>query len=117
VVPERVGGHYLTRCYNSAVRRFALTIVVSLLTVSASDVSRLIIAEPCGVGLEEPGQNDGACPPTCVTCGCCAQAAEPAAAAIPTSPNIPLTDTEAVQPRTPSTDPRPILHVPRSPVA
>ena len=56
--------HYVTRCYDSAVRRFALTIVVVLLTVSASDVSRLIIAEPCGVGVEERGQHDGACPPS-----------------------------------------------------
>src|SRR5687767_7808663 len=41
-VPAQVGGHWVTRCH-FAVRRFALAIVVALFTLSASDVSGLII--------------------------------------------------------------------------
>jgi len=70
------------------VRRFALAIIVALLTFSASGVYALVIAEPC-TGYEQPGQDDGACPPTCVTCGCCAQAVEPVAVVISAIPGLP----------------------------
>jgi len=57
------------------VRRFALAIIVALSTFSASGAYALVITEPC-TGYEQPGQDVGACPPTCVTCGCCALAVE-----------------------------------------
>jgi hypothetical protein len=94
------------------VRRFALAIIVGLLTLSASGVSGLIVAEPC-TGYERSGEDDGACPPTCVTCGCCAQAAEPITIVIAESPNVLVADVAAVLPQFPTTDPRDILHVPR----
>jgi hypothetical protein len=93
------------------VRRFVFGIVVGLLTLSASDISSLIIDEPC-TGYELPG-SDGTCPPTCVTCGCCAQAAEPVAIVVATSPDILVADIAALLPDPPRTDPRDILHVPK----
>jgi hypothetical protein len=94
------------------VRRFALAVFVALLTFSASGVSAMVVLEPC-TGYEQPGQEDGACPPTCVTCGCCAQAVEPALLSITASPDAPLTELTAFVPRTPRNAARDILHVPR----
>jgi hypothetical protein len=94
------------------VRRFALAIVVGLLTLGASGVSSLVINEPC-TGYELPGSDDGACPPTCVTCGCCAQAVEPAMFVVAISPDIPVADLTTFLPDFPRTDPRDILHVPK----
>jgi hypothetical protein len=73
------------------VRRFALAIILALLTVSAPGAFALVIAEPC-MGYEQPGQDDGACPPICVTCGCCAQAVEPVAIVISATPDTPIDD-------------------------
>ena len=39
------------------MRRFALAVIVGLLTFSASGVYSLVIAEPC-TGYEQPGQED-----------------------------------------------------------
>lgn len=96
------------------VRRFAFAIVGGLLRLSASGVSTLIAGEPC-TGYEVTGQSedDGACPPTCVTCGCCAQAAEPVAVAVSGSPDAPVSALNTVLPRIPTTDPLDILHVPK----
>jgi hypothetical protein len=104
--------------YNTRVRRLVLAIIVGLLTLSGSGVSSLVIEEPCS-GFELPGQveDDGACPPTCVTCGCCAQAVEPVALAIASSPDAPIADCAAVRPDVLTTDPRDILHVPKSVLA
>jgi hypothetical protein len=100
--------------YNQNVRRFALAIIVGLLTLSASGVSTLIAGEPCtGYELAGQGEDDNACPPTCVTCGCCAQAAEPVAVAVSSSPEIPLSNLITVLPRIPRTDPSDILHIPK----
>ena len=94
------------------VRRFALAVVVGLLAFSASGVSALVTSEPC-TGYELPGQNDGSCPPTCVTCGCCAQAAElrplPVMEALP----LPSMERRVVPIRHPKAPPSDILHVPR----
>ena len=96
------------------MRQFALAIIVGLLALSASGVSTLIAGEPCtGYELTGEGEDDGPCPPTCVTCGCCAQAAETVAVAVSTSPDIPVSDLIAVLPRIPRTDPLDILHVPK----
>jgi hypothetical protein len=93
------------------MRRFALAVVVALLTFSASGLSSLVIAEPC-TRQEQPG-HDGACPPTCVTCGCCAQAAETVAVVVPVVVDAPLAETPDVLPVVPRTTPRDILHVPK----
>jgi hypothetical protein len=98
------------------VRRVALGIIVALLTFSASGVSSLVISEPC-TGYEQPGQDDGACAPTCVTCGCCARAAEPAGLPVASSLEAPVTDVCPAVPRLPNTPPADILHVPKFRIA
>jgi hypothetical protein len=92
--------------------RFALAIIVGLLTLSFSGVSSLAINEPC-TGYELPGGDDGACPPTCLTCGCCAQAAEPVMVVVAASPNILVANIGNFLPDLPRTHPRDILHVPK----
>jgi len=99
-------------CYTCPVRRFAFAIIVGLLTLSTSGVYTLVINEPCN-GYELAGSDDGSCPPTCVTCGCCAQAVEPVMLVVATSPDIPIADITAFFPRLPRTSPRDILHVPK----
>jgi hypothetical protein len=96
------------------VPRLVFAIIVGLLTLSASGVSTLIAGEPCtGYELTGQGEDDGACPPTCVTCGCCAQAVEAVAVAVSSSPDTLLSDLIIVLRRIPRTDPLDILHVPR----
>ena len=94
------------------MRRFALSLIVALLTFSASGAYALVIAEPC-TGYEQPGRDDGACPPTCVTCGCCAQAVDMIVVVISVTPDVPVADILDLLPRIPSTTPRDILHVPK----
>jgi hypothetical protein len=94
------------------VRRFALAIIIGLLTFSASGVYSLVINEPC-TGYEAPGTEEAACPPTCVTCGCCAQAVEPVALIVSTTPEAPIVDIPDVLPNVLRTTPRDILHVPK----
>ena len=94
------------------MQRLALALIVALLTFTASGVSALIVPEPC-TAYERPGQEDGACPPTCVRCGCCARAAETMA---PQTEESLDTTVAAFQSKTPSlltTQPRDILHVPK----
>lgn len=96
--------------------RFVLACIVALLTFSASGAYTLVLAEPCAAA-EQQGHEDAACPPTCVTCGCCVHAAEPMAltvAAIVESPVADVSPIVSLQPRTGSRD---ILHVPKSRVA
>ena len=94
------------------MRRFGLATIVALLTFSASGISALVISEPC-TGDELLGQEDGACPPTCVTCGCCAQAAEPVILSAARSPEAPVVEIEGFIRRVPQTRARDILHVPK----
>ena len=94
------------------MRRFVLPAIVALLTLGASGLSSLVLAEPC-TGYEEAGQSDTACPPSCVTCGCCAQAVEPVTVVVAGSLDVPAAEIVAVPPGVPTTDPRPILHVPK----
>ena len=94
------------------VRRFALAIIVAVLTFSASGFVSLVRAEPCTAS-EPAGSNDSNCPPACVTCGCCARAAEPVALAAMSSPDIPVTALLPALPQLPKTNPRDILHVPK----
>lgn len=94
------------------MRRFTLAIIVGLLTLSVAGVSSLVINEPC-TGYELPGSDDGACPPTCVTCGCCAQAAEPVMVVVAIFPDILVADIATFLPDLLRTNPRDILHVPK----
>jgi hypothetical protein len=100
------------------VRRVLLTLIVGLLMLSASGASSLVVGEPC-TGFERAGQgeDDGACAPTCVTCGCCARAVEAVELVIAASPDAPIADPAAVLPDLQTADPRDILHVPRSVLA
>jgi hypothetical protein len=93
------------------VPRLALALIVALLSFSASGVSTLIGDEPC-VGLEQAG-DDQSCPPTCVTCGCCAQGVEPVALQVATAPDVPPADTVLLPPELPEYQPQDILHVPK----
>jgi hypothetical protein len=94
------------------VRRFLFATIVAVLAISASGVLGLIVTEPCTAG-QLAGEEDGRCPPTCVTCGCCAQAVEPATVTTGKSLDVLATCITAVLPPLPRTDPREILHVPR----
>ena len=94
------------------MQRFALAAIVALLTFTASGVSALIVPEPC-TAYEQPGQEDGACPPTCVRCGCCARAAETMAPQTEESLAITVAEFQANTPPLPTTQPRDILHVPK----
>ncbi len=94
------------------MRRFVFAIIVGLLTLSASGVSSLVINEPC-TGYDLPGRDDGACPPTCVTCGCCAQAVDTVMLVVAVSPDIPIAEITAFLPGLSRTNPRDILHVPK----
>lgn len=94
------------------MRRLALTLIVGILSFSATGVVRLIVGEPCQA-FALSAEDDGNCPPTCVTCGCCAQAAEPAAVVVASSLDSPLLQFAPVLPAFTETDPRDILHVPK----
>ena len=94
------------------VGRLALLFVVGILAVSASGLTGLVVNEPC-TPFEQPGSYDGACPPTCVTCGCCAQAAEPGAFLVSATPDVPIADAPEILPSLPRTAPDDILHVPK----
>jgi hypothetical protein len=112
--PGETARHKEAASYNTSVRRFVLAFIVGLLTLSASGISSLIVDEPCtGFELSGQGEDDGACPPTCVTCGCCAQAVDAVAFAIASSPDAPVSDLVAVLPDVLNADPRDILHVPK----
>ena len=92
------------------VRRFVLVIIVGVLMYSASGLPTLIAGEPC-TGYEQPGSEDAACPPTCVTCGCCAQAVEAAVIPVTTSFEAPVADVSPLISHLAQTSPRDILHV------
>lgn len=99
------------------MRRFALALIVTLLTFSASGAIALIVPEPCGTyeeaGAEDTGGEDASCPPTCVTCGCCAQAAEPADLIVAAVFELPVAVITPPVPQRPLNNARDILHVPK----
>ncbi|MEO7272467.1 MAG: hypothetical protein ABI211_10750 [Vicinamibacterales bacterium] len=98
------------------MRRFALAIIVALLSLSASGASALAVGEPC-TGYEQSGREDGTCPPTCVLCGCCAQAAEPVVLLATSAPDVHVTAIPTPVPVPLHASPRSILHVPKARVA
>lgn len=92
--------------------RLALATLVALLTISVSGVTALIVPEPCTI-YEQPGQEDGACPPTCVRCGCCSRAAETVAMHTEELLDITVAEFQSNTSPLPTTQPRDILHVPK----
>jgi hypothetical protein len=98
------------------MRRAALAILVALLTFSASGVSTLVIDEPC-VAYEQTTRDDGACPPTCLTCGCCTQAIEPVTIHVAGVPEPSIASAQSFTPRIPATRVSDILHVPKRALA
>jgi hypothetical protein len=90
----------------------ALAILVGVLSFSALGVSGLMVGEPCSA-FTLAAEDDRDCPPICVTCGCCAQAAETAAIVVTDSLDVPIPHFVAVLPAFTETDPRDILHVPK----
>ena len=93
------------------VRRLTLAVLLTLLALSASGAPSMFVPEPCGSN--EPVRSHSVCPPTCVTCGCCAQAAEPVLLSLTSSPEVLLTGIVDSLPRLPKAAPRDILHVPK----
>ena len=102
----------MRQCYTESVRRFALAVVVALLTFSFSGLPALVTAEPC-TSLGQAAE-DGSCPPTCVACRCCAQAAEPALVLVAITPHSPVIDIATLSPGVPRVTSREILHVPKT---
>jgi hypothetical protein len=94
------------------VRRLALALIVGLLSFSATGVARLIVGEPCAP-FTLAAEDDGDCPPTCVTCGCCAQAVEPTALVVADSIEVVTPLFSPVLPAFTDSEPRDILHVPK----
>ena len=82
-----------------------------MLTFSASGASTLVVLEPCTA--EQAGQEDSACAPTCLTCGCCAQPVEPAGFSATSSASIPRPAVIAFIPRLTDAQTRDVLHVPK----
>jgi hypothetical protein len=96
------------------VRRIASALIVASLTFTASGLLGLMVPEPCTASeLAGSGQDDGRCPPTCITCSCCARPLVFGILAAASSPEQTVTVIEAVLQRVPETDPHPILHVPK----
>lgn len=94
------------------MQRFLLAVVVALLVVSASGVLTLVVLEPCTTS-DVAGKDDGACPPTCVTCGCCARAVEVVSILVVTTPELITGDVRHPLPGQPQATSSDILHVPK----
>jgi hypothetical protein len=94
------------------VHRLALALVVGILSFNTTGVFRLIVDEPCAPFTLSP-EDDGDCPPSCVTCGCCAQATEPTAILVADSFEVVTPRFNPVLPPFTDSEPRDILHVPK----
>jgi len=95
------------------VVRFALAILCGLLVLSLSGVTAVAIGEPC-TGLEQTSSDHDSCPPTCVTCGCCAQAVEPTAVHVEASRKPSPVEPPPLVVQFPSVSPLGVLHVPKT---
>ena len=83
-----------------------------MLTFSASGVSALVTAEPCAA-FEQTAQDDGACAPTCVTCGCCAMAVEATVVTMAATPAVLVAEVSPLVPPVLPSASHDILHVPK----
>jgi hypothetical protein len=95
------------------VVRFAVAILCGLLMLGLSGVTVLAVGEPCS-SVEQTSSDHDSCPPTCVTCGCCAQAVEPTAVHVDASPKPTPVAPPPVVIRFPVPAPLGILHVPKT---
>jgi hypothetical protein len=95
------------------VHRLVLTLFVALLAFGASGAVGMLVPEPCAA-LDTCAGDDETCLPTCVSCGCCAQAVEPVALAVPDVPDLASPDIPGAGPRPTLTASLDILHVPRA---
>jgi hypothetical protein len=95
------------------VPRIVLALVIGLLALSASGVESVFIQEPCGIN-EQSAREDGACAPTCVTCGCCARAIEPVGVAVVNDPGRPSPPAVTRPHDLLPTNPADVLHVPKA---
>jgi hypothetical protein len=98
------------------VRRAILAVIVVVLSIGASGVSALVVSERC-TPYERSASQDDACPPTCLTCGCCAQAVEPVALTVRIIPQAPVANIAASALSLEMSQARDILHVPKSRIA
>jgi hypothetical protein len=94
------------------MRRLGLAMIVTCLVLGASGVTTLVFAERCA-GPESSGLAQRDCQPTCVTCGCCAQAVEPGVFQTTRSGQPTATDVEPLISRIPARHFQDILHVPK----
>ncbi|MGC4086206.1 MAG: hypothetical protein QM736_29805 [Vicinamibacterales bacterium] len=94
------------------MQRLALALVVALLTFTMCGVMSLLVHEPCSSFMSLDG-DDATCPPTCATCGCCAQAVEPVTLSTSAVPQLIVWDVPDLQPGHALTTSLDILHVPR----
>ncbi len=85
---------------------------MALLVFSTSGAMSLLVQEPCS-SIVPDGKDDAACPPTCVTCGCCAQAIEPMTLTVSVVPELMGWDVPPVQPSRALSTSFDILHVPK----
>jgi hypothetical protein len=94
------------------VRRALLVTLFALLTFSASGISAAVFAESCEMTDSGSSQHND-CAPTCVTCGCCVHAVEPATFVVFTTGEAPLADPIVPEYRLIKSEPRDVLHVPK----
>jgi hypothetical protein len=97
----------------TVVRRLALAAIVLVLAICASGTSGLFAADLCITGANAR-THDTVCPTGCAACGCCAEAAEPVTPASTTFQDPGVSRLAASHPFLLRTDPRDILHVPKT---
>lgn len=94
------------------MRRFALALFVTAISISTSGLIELVVPEPCSIE-ESGGPDDGACAATCVRCNCCARSIEIAAPGL-SGAQVPLvSEVISAFSFVSSGSPSEILHVPK----
>ena len=96
--------------YNRRVRTLAMALLVALLGFSISGVASLVEPEACAFA-ERTSHQD--CPPTCVTCGCCAQAVEPGISVATEVVELKVVVSVPLAYQLLNAEPRDVLHVPK----
>jgi hypothetical protein len=84
-----------------------------MLMLGLFGVTVLAVGEPCS-SFEQTSSDHDSCPPTCVTCGCCAQAVEPTAVEVEAFPKPSPVVPPPLVVRFPAVSPLGILHVSKS---
>ena len=97
--------------YRETVARLYFLIVLGVLAMDATGVEALVLPEPCTSAQQT--QSDGACPPLCARCVCCAQPIVPEIAVSIVSTLIQQRFIEVCSGSVPQTAPSKIFHVPK----